>query len=702
MPTAGADAADTGSDASDVGSDAGSGASSSVNWNTPSANLASSGSSGLSGLGSIFGSGSTLNDAANGASSSVNWNTPNLTSAAQGAAASADGSNINWNNDLTAPGQSASTISKAVKAILGNSGNSNSSSGLLGSNPLATLGVLANGLVSYNTSQANKKSLAAQQAAQQQFNTNAYNSISNFTPLNRQLSVTPQTVGNLNNYGQAGYTGWNGQGGNQTFYNNVNPATYQIPAMKGGGKVKYATGGITEDNPNWSGAWRPGSISGSASPGDLATTMNGGTYIPATANQVLGQTPPPGYEGIASASPFAGARNSSNSASYGYVPSGSTMFNTPGPEAQVQTGPQAGQELWTPPSLETDQSFADVAGKVAGIFNPYMMAASMALNNGNKAGGHIKKNYATGGKVKYASGGNAEANPYAEILQNIMGSNQQQARAPQPMQSNPMHNQGPSLSSILSAMQQTGNTQTSTIDPNRANNPMSYGLNSQVYPQAQQATRIEAALSGQPYAKGGMAKAPKMKGIQISKTTQLTLPTTSSGLNPGLQPQIQTPPQGLQPAGIEGLPQGLAGGGLPKIMSNQVRPAGLPMEAMPNYIHPHLQGMMSNRMNPNNPSLNLSPLRMMATGGYLNGSDDGQADTIPAKLSDGEYILPSDIISHIGNGNNDAGARVVDKMIKNIRIHKNVNPPGVKGAKGKLPPKTKPIVEYIGKRRVKK
>ena len=60
---------------------------------------------------------------------------------------------------------------------------------------------------------------------------------------------------------------------------------------------------------------------------------------------------------------------------------------------------------------------------------------------------------------------------------------------------------------------------------------------------------------------------------------------------------------------------------------------------------------------------------------YLDGETDGMADEVPATidnedpaaLSDGEYVIPADVVSHLGNGNSDAGAKVLDKMLSRVR-----------------------------------
>ena len=63
---------------------------------------------------------------------------------------------------------------------------------------------------------------------------------------------------------------------------------------------------------------------------------------------------------------------------------------------------------------------------------------------------------------------------------------------------------------------------------------------------------------------------------------------------------------------------------------------------------------------------------------YLDGKTDGMADDIPAMidnqdpaaLSDGEYVISADVVSYLGNGNSDAGAKVLDDMVARIRKEK--------------------------------
>lgn len=62
-------------------------------------------------------------------------------------------------------------------------------------------------------------------------------------------------------------------------------------------------------------------------------------------------------------------------------------------------------------------------------------------------------------------------------------------------------------------------------------------------------------------------------------------------------------------------------------------------------------------------------------GRMLKGPGDGMSDSIPAqiggkqpaRLADGEFVVPADVVSHLGNGSTDAGAKQLYKMMDRIR-----------------------------------
>jgi len=69
-------------------------------------------------------------------------------------------------------------------------------------------------------------------------------------------------------------------------------------------------------------------------------------------------------------------------------------------------------------------------------------------------------------------------------------------------------------------------------------------------------------------------------------------------------------------------------------------------------------------------------------GYYLGGKTDGMADKVPARidgnqearLSDGEFVIPADVVSHLGNGNSDAGADQLHSMMDGVRKARTGNP----------------------------
>jgi hypothetical protein len=61
--------------------------------------------------------------------------------------------------------------------------------------------------------------------------------------------------------------------------------------------------------------------------------------------------------------------------------------------------------------------------------------------------------------------------------------------------------------------------------------------------------------------------------------------------------------------------------------------------------------------------------------GMVEGAGDGMADMIPASmegdqdvlLSDGEFVVPADVVSGIGNGSSDAGSNKLEEMMDRVR-----------------------------------
>jgi hypothetical protein len=77
-----------------------------------------------------------------------------------------------------------------------------------------------------------------------------------------------------------------------------------------------------------------------------------------------------------------------------------------------------------------------------------------------------------------------------------------------------------------------------------------------------------------------------------------------------------------------------------------------------------------------------SRTRQMAKGGYLDGAGDGMSDSIPAtiegkqpaRLADGEFVIPADVVSHLGNGSSKAGSKRLYAMMQKVRKARTGNP----------------------------
>ena len=63
-------------------------------------------------------------------------------------------------------------------------------------------------------------------------------------------------------------------------------------------------------------------------------------------------------------------------------------------------------------------------------------------------------------------------------------------------------------------------------------------------------------------------------------------------------------------------------------------------------------------------------------GSLLRGPGDGMSDSIPARigakqparLADGEFVVPADVVSNLGNGSTDAGAKQLYAMMDRVRM----------------------------------
>jgi hypothetical protein len=84
----------------------------------------------------------------------------------------------------------------------------------------------------------------------------------------------------------------------------------------------------------------------------------------------------------------------------------------------------------------------------------------------------------------------------------------------------------------------------------------------------------------------------------------------------------------------------------------------------------------------------------LARGGALmrlaRGGGSGRDDTIPARLSDGEYVMDAETVALLGDGSTGEGARRLDQMRAKIRQHK-----GKSMARGKFSANAKSPLAYL-------
>jgi len=234
--------------------------------------------------------------------------------------------------------------------------------------------------------------------------------------------------------------------------------------------------------------------------------------------------------------------------------------------------------------------------------------------------------------------------------------------------------------------------------------------------QAESAAEAQAFADAQKegMARGGLASVQRFanggmpQGMPQMPNMAKQMPNTLMGANPAARPQMGG--QGTPP----NRPTGIASAMRPKMMNPQMpqKPQGMNLPKPPQMGGnpppmggmPPMQAMQAmppqgtGRMDPEDVLASLAatgkvqpmpqpapqmqqglgaiqPPMGFANGGYMGGATDGMADRIPAQidgqqpaaLSDGEFVIPADVVSHLGNGNSNAGANTLYNMMDRIR-----------------------------------
>ena len=131
---------------------------------------------------------------------------------------------------------------------------------------------------------------------------------------------------------------------------------------------------------------------------------------------------------------------------------------------------------------------------------------------------------------------------------------------------------------------------------------------------------------------------------------------------------------------------------LPRVITEPIAPTPSPRATEPTVANPKGQYLVSNPTS--STPLSSSNIyeyqkkrrgRGFAEGGlprFLSGGGDGMSDSIKAniegsqeaRLADGEFVIPADVVSHLGNGSSKAGAKQLYDMMDRVRKARTGNP----------------------------
>lgn len=185
--------------------------------------------------------------------------------------------------------------------------------------------------------------------------------------------------------------------------------------------------------------------------------------------------------------------------------------------------------------------------------------------------------------------------------------------------------------------------------------------------------RMDYTLTGMPTiqeAVNPMDQVPQFATGGSTSTSTYDPFSTSSGTSSGLDKSLAP---GLTKAQIQYILTGLSGA---NITPQSHAEGGSIEEHNPTFFSEGGLSSMDNR--------------------YVQGEGDGTSDSVAAMLANGEFVIPADVVSKLGNGSNEAGAGVLDQFLVEIRKHAHSNG-------DKLPPESKGPLGYLldAKRKVK-
>lgn len=174
---------------------------------------------------------------------------------------------------------------------------------------------------------------------------------------------------------------------------------------------------------------------------------------------------------------------------------------------------------------------------------------------------------------------------------------------------------------------------------------------------------------------------------------------SSGGLGLGFSDYLQLAGLGLSALGGGGGGSGSAGkipggafGSLNPLFSKTLPQANLPGAGDLTPRTMPVQDWNTYAMRPEQSFFNYVPQNPQgfADGGGVEGPGTGRSDSIPAVLSDGEYVFDAETVALLGDGSPKAGADRLDNFRVNIRKHK-----GRDLSRGKISPDAKRPEQYF-------
>jgi hypothetical protein len=190
-------------------------------------------------------------------------------------------------------------------------------------------------------------------------------------------------------------------------------------------------------------------------------------------------------------------------------------------------------------------------------------------------------------------------------------------------------------------------------------------------------------MTGSQIAKYGFAAAtPMLNDALTPPAINPITPEKSSGKYISKDFQAYVPNQPDPYYRPLGLGYAAEGGVMPDDLSYAAGGMIDPMQRMPNGGLAALQGMRDGYSPITTTDGNIPQMADGGSiGGYsdggrmLRGPGDGMSDSIPgvignkqpARLADGEFVVPADVVSHLGNGSTDAGAKRLYGMMDKVR-----------------------------------